>query len=230
MSNRLSKYLAYAVGEILLVVIGILIALQVNNWNEDRKNNIKMDQLYEDLHTNLKTDSIALSNIVKKMKLSIDQQLFVINTSTSDILEQFSKEDIESLVRDIWDGALSFYPKMGVYNQMVNGNLLELIRSKEMKEALIQYYDFRCTRYAVADQVMDEIYHQGFQIYMAEELGMNKFDSAQSHASSQFTMEQIDGLRLECRKIYDLSVGIYMVMEGLQQNINLLLELLDTDS
>jgi sensor domain CHASE-containing protein len=34
--NKFSKYLLYAVGEILLVVIGILIALQINNWNEER--------------------------------------------------------------------------------------------------------------------------------------------------------------------------------------------------
>ena len=35
-----SKYLRYAVGEVVLVVIGILIALQINNWNENRKENI----------------------------------------------------------------------------------------------------------------------------------------------------------------------------------------------
>ncbi len=35
--NKFIKYLIYAIGEILLVVIGILIALQVNNWNEERK-------------------------------------------------------------------------------------------------------------------------------------------------------------------------------------------------
>jgi len=35
--GRASKYLLYAIGEIALVVIGILIALQVNNWNEERK-------------------------------------------------------------------------------------------------------------------------------------------------------------------------------------------------
>jgi len=34
--NRFSKYLIYAVGEIILVVIGILIALQINTWNENR--------------------------------------------------------------------------------------------------------------------------------------------------------------------------------------------------
>ena len=40
--NRLGKYLLYAIGEILLVVIGILIALSINNWNEERKNEEKI--------------------------------------------------------------------------------------------------------------------------------------------------------------------------------------------
>jgi hypothetical protein len=35
--NKTSKYFKYAIGEILLVVIGILIALQINTWNEERK-------------------------------------------------------------------------------------------------------------------------------------------------------------------------------------------------
>jgi hypothetical protein len=36
--NKVSKYMLYAIGEIVLVVIGILIALQINNWNEGKKN------------------------------------------------------------------------------------------------------------------------------------------------------------------------------------------------
>ncbi|MEP7267854.1 MAG: DUF6090 family protein [Saprospiraceae bacterium] len=50
--GKTSRYLKYAMGEIILVVIGILIALQVNNWNEQRK------QRYKELHylQNIKTD------------------------------------------------------------------------------------------------------------------------------------------------------------------------------
>jgi sensor domain CHASE-containing protein len=42
--NKTGKYLKYAIGEIILVVIGILIALQINNWNEQRKQkNLEQD-------------------------------------------------------------------------------------------------------------------------------------------------------------------------------------------
>ena len=61
-SGKTSKYLKYAVGEILLVMIGILLALQVNNWNEDRKlrgNEIKLTkQLLEDA----KADSVFFNS------------------------------------------------------------------------------------------------------------------------------------------------------------------------
>ena len=44
--NKTSKYFKYAIGEIILVVIGILIALQINNWNESRKSNQLEQALY----------------------------------------------------------------------------------------------------------------------------------------------------------------------------------------
>ena len=47
--NKISKYLVYAIGEIFLVVVGILIALQVNNWNIQRKTELKADELSENL-------------------------------------------------------------------------------------------------------------------------------------------------------------------------------------
>ncbi len=56
--NRISKYVLYAIGEILLVVIGILIALQINNWNENRKLVDQENKILNELHANLRADSI----------------------------------------------------------------------------------------------------------------------------------------------------------------------------
>ena len=54
--NKFSKYLLYAVGEILLVVIGILIAIQVDNWNEDRKKEIEISQNLKELKSELESN------------------------------------------------------------------------------------------------------------------------------------------------------------------------------
>lgn len=56
--NKFSKYLLYAVGEIFLVVIGILIALQVNSWNQANQRAIKEEKMLKELLGNLQKDSL----------------------------------------------------------------------------------------------------------------------------------------------------------------------------
>jgi len=63
--NKPIKYFRYAIGEIVLVVIGILIALQINNWNEGKKANERTNHLLE------RTQKELLYNI-KRCNLSID--------------------------------------------------------------------------------------------------------------------------------------------------------------
>ena len=83
--NKFSKYLIYAIGEIFLVVIGILIALQISNWNENRKARLtevtKLNKLLEDL----KLDSIAFDTNIKVLSEinSLHQQLYNIGYKNS---------------------------------------------------------------------------------------------------------------------------------------------------
>lgn len=55
-SGSITKYLLYAIGEILLVVIGILISLQVNYWNEERKQEILEIQVLKEISSDLDSD------------------------------------------------------------------------------------------------------------------------------------------------------------------------------
>ena len=64
--NKFSKYLLYAVGEILLVVIGILIALQINNWNENKKIESKRQDYYLQLLDDLNKDKVDSKQTIKK--------------------------------------------------------------------------------------------------------------------------------------------------------------------
>ena len=63
--NKTGKYFKYAIGEILLVMIGILLALQVNNWNEKRKQLLQQDLLFKQLLSDTKADSIFFLDRLK---------------------------------------------------------------------------------------------------------------------------------------------------------------------
>jgi hypothetical protein len=65
--NRVSKYLLYAVGEIILVVIGILIALQINNWNESRKLENKVESIYAIVKSDLQFDMENIDYVLEAM-------------------------------------------------------------------------------------------------------------------------------------------------------------------
>ncbi len=59
--NKFSKYLIYAIGEIILVVIGILIAVQINNWNTNRNEIIKVNSILNIVKADLVKDTLNIS-------------------------------------------------------------------------------------------------------------------------------------------------------------------------
>ena len=83
--NKFSKYLIYAIGEILLVVIGILIALQVNNWNNESANRDKEINLLTEMIRNLNMNINQFSDEIEKQKsiiLNIDVVMSQIKNNT----------------------------------------------------------------------------------------------------------------------------------------------------
>lgn len=72
MENKTYKYLKYAIGEIILVMIGILLALQVNNWNENRKMHLQEIKLLSDLQLELKKTFDDFQVGMKFIKVTIE--------------------------------------------------------------------------------------------------------------------------------------------------------------
>ena len=73
--NNMSKYFKYAIGEILLVVIGILIALQINNWNEHKKLQIEEQKLLKALVKEIESN-------LENLKLTMAKNDTVLQEST----------------------------------------------------------------------------------------------------------------------------------------------------
>lgn len=84
--SQFSRYLLYAIGEILLVVIGILIALQVNNWNEERKNDKKVAKYTEGLIADLKKDRRLVVGVLEDCTNDIEE----ISADKRELASQFN--------------------------------------------------------------------------------------------------------------------------------------------
>ena len=93
--NQTKKYVLYALGEIILVVIGILIALQINNWNEQQKLDQEEQKLLSALNKEIKTN---LSNLER----SIQYNDTIIQKSETLLYEGLSNADHKFEVSDIF--------------------------------------------------------------------------------------------------------------------------------
>lgn len=133
--NRFSKYLLYAIGEIILVVIGILIALQVTNWNEIQKDEKFENEILSLIDQNLEQDSISLSVEMSKSKLAVNL--------TNRLIERVSIENYGDSL-NFWMGKIisfeRFRSQSSAY-EMLKAKGLENISDRPLQMALISYYD-----------------------------------------------------------------------------------------
>jgi len=139
MENKTSKYLKYAIGEIFLVVIGILIALQVNNWNENRKNQKEGIAILKNLNSELKDDFSMMAYTIKRLELrkASADYLYLLLTNKDRGIKMDSVTIVEALMRCGY--IHKFVPSFAVYNEIQNSGKLNLIKSDSIKKHLANY-------------------------------------------------------------------------------------------
>ncbi|RMA56290.1 DUF6090 family protein [Ulvibacter antarcticus] len=77
--NKFSKYLIYAIGEIILVVIGILIALSINNWHQEKQQKKVLNNIYANIKADLQQDIINIDEIINFSQPLEKDYLAIIN-------------------------------------------------------------------------------------------------------------------------------------------------------
>jgi len=136
-SGSVTKYLFYAIGEILLVVIGILIALQVNNWNEESKLRLEEQFLLSELK---KEFNINLGKIRKDFEGNTNSLQAV-----NELLEMFKiprdqvvPERIDSLFNHLF-ALTSFDATTGVVNEIIGTGKLNVLQDDSLRFMLSQW-------------------------------------------------------------------------------------------
>lgn len=133
--NQVTRYLAYAAGEIFLVVIGILLALQINNWNEGRKTKKFEQEILFLIDQNLQRDSAIMSEELFKARQAV--QL------TDQLLEQVALKNYDDSL-NYWMGKIISFERFKSQSsafEVLKAKGIETISDKELQLALISYYD-----------------------------------------------------------------------------------------
>ena len=138
--NRFSKYLLYAIGEIILVVIGILIALQINNWNSLKKDKLLEKQYLENFLRDFESDSMSLVYFSEAYPMKIEALLLARKYN----LHRFEIKDSIGFIDKMGYGGVGSRATMvdskSTYEDIISTGNLRLITSKTLKQSILYYY------------------------------------------------------------------------------------------
>lgn len=134
--NRISKYLLYAIGEIVLVILGILIALSVNNWNEDRRLKTEEQVILKDLKQEMEMNLRALEYVIKENEKSFRgaiemRALF----DDREAFDQMPDSTFASMVRNM-NTNTTYDPRYGILNSIISSGRINQLSNKELKYLL----------------------------------------------------------------------------------------------
>ena len=137
-TGKTAKYFKYAIGEIILVMIGILLALQVNNWNTARLESSKEQLVLKNLQTDFKANIKAFNEAFK----SSSEAYNACNTLLEIIKTQDTirnNEDIENLIDTIINEFTSLDLSDGSINEIINTGSLTIIKDVKLRNQLSKW-------------------------------------------------------------------------------------------
>jgi hypothetical protein len=138
--NRVTQYLAYALGEIVLVVIGILLALQINTWNQNRQDRKQEQQLLAQLEIEY-----------NKNLEQLNSKIYIRKEMIKSCLKLLSYRKLESTIVDIDSVNFhmfrvitrpTFNPALGVTNELSNSGKLYLLKNAALRNELTSFESF----------------------------------------------------------------------------------------
>jgi hypothetical protein len=128
------RYFKYAIGEIVLVVLGILIALQINNWNENRKDIKKSKAILGEFKKDLASDTTGINRVVKLLQRRTSYEAWALNRIIYD------KSQIDSLKKAFFSPVHQEFVQDRTYNKLQVSQNPNLTGFLDLQNDLTEYY------------------------------------------------------------------------------------------
>lgn len=135
MENKTTKYLKYAIGEVVLVIIGILLALQINNWNENRITKAKTDNYLRALITEIERNILSIESRIEGVHSDIEESANTLKELNLPEAKYYSDSVIRRVIvtRPIYKSPLF----KSTFNDVINSGVLESIEDVDLKNKIL---------------------------------------------------------------------------------------------
>ena len=171
--NKFSRYLLYALGEIFLVIIGILIALQINNWNDKR---IDKNQLNTSLHSMI--EELNRNNqFLKTEKEDKQKRLLILNNSKGAASKDKELKQIVFAMSD----EIKSKEFTTVYSSLKEEKKIRLIQSQELRDQITTFYEYELASIREANTWHEKFVAENIDPYILEHIPL--FDSNETNLS-----------------------------------------------
>jgi len=216
--NKFSKYLIYAIGEIVLVVIGILIALWLNNLNTISQNKEKGDIMLLEIRENLISDTLLIREISTfNAEKSSDISEFMQIVAEKKVSQELGGKMFQLLSEGKLFTNTSFKSNSTGYNTLTSSGNIEIITNTELRNQLTQYY--LTTSIAAFDELINLT--RSFKYYILPKVINKEF--VKKVTNLDFQIRNLEDLKLnEDEKLVS---DLILILANINQNEQALVEL-----
>ncbi|GGD53680.1 hypothetical protein GCM10011361_20460 [Muriicola marianensis] len=136
--HKIARYLKYAIGEIILVVIGILIALQINNWNESRKQEEIKIRYLQELRSEFSQNLVLIDNSIRTYE-DLKATSSKILGYTGEKSMHISEKELALLLNRSFAANARFIPSPSIIQDLVNSGILTDLKTDTLRLQLAEW-------------------------------------------------------------------------------------------
>jgi hypothetical protein len=205
--NKTGKYLKYAVGEIVLVMIGILLALQVNNWNENLKEIEQEKFILEKLKVDINSDLELISYQIDKANRFIGQYKFCVEVILGEKQTTYEEfiENLSSILTII-----AFDQNRTTFNNIVSSGRIEFLRNQVLTDSIIKYFNSNSIRWDTSLRDYTRNIIAPFLLKF-DHIPQPPQTSYRKKATEQFTNIDISNSKIPTRTIEDYRNEVFIL-------------------
>jgi len=217
--------------EFIAVLLGITLSLYIDKQIEESSILKTEKSLLSDLQVSLNQDMDYAQLVLENMIKSINAQDALINIKCSDV-ENMNSKELMDLLGIVFKGSTSLFPRYGVYRSLVSNSEMKYIESQELKDKLIDLYDFKFKRYENVDPIITNLYQYGLGEFLVENFSYYRgkdFQVVEKHFLMNKEVFCNNSMQKEIMKTISMTRVVHRMLQKIVESMNVVNELINKE-